>query len=293
MRRPTRLATGALGFLAAASLIVAVPAMPALGLSPTQCKVKDIESGVTKTSLQAAVRAAKGGDHLTVRGVCHGTTLIAKNLSIAGIRPAGAAKPALDGDAAGTVVTIAFGNKVSIRKLLITDGAGSTGAGGVDNRGKLTLTGVAVRYNADTGILSQPGTTLILNGASSVDHNTAMANGGGINSAGTVILNDSSSVHHNTASLGGGFINGSLSTFTLNDSSSVHDNTAGDGAGAWNEGTITIGPSASIHHNTATTSGGGVIEYCGTLSGSYCGTLIHDNSPDDCKDYFTASRRID
>ena len=44
--------------------------------------------------------------HLTVRGVCHGITAIHVSLTITGIRPGKAARPTLNGDKGGTVLTI-------------------------------------------------------------------------------------------------------------------------------------------------------------------------------------------
>jgi hypothetical protein len=65
MRRP-RAVIALAGWLAlTATLLAAIPAAAAL---PTACRVKDLDTGVTKASLQPAVWAARSGDWLTLRG---------------------------------------------------------------------------------------------------------------------------------------------------------------------------------------------------------------------------------
>ena len=72
-----------------ASLLVALVGAPAAAASPTACRVKNLDTGVTKRNLQKAVRAARKGHRLTVRGTCHGTTSIGKRLiaSVDSIEP--------------------------------------------------------------------------------------------------------------------------------------------------------------------------------------------------------------
>lgn len=72
--------------LAALALVVALPALPASATSPTACRVKNLDTGITKWTLQKAVRAASPDDRLTVRGTCFGVTTIGTSLRVTGIR---------------------------------------------------------------------------------------------------------------------------------------------------------------------------------------------------------------
>ena len=73
-------------FSALALVATVAVASPASAASPTACRVKNLDTGVTKASLQKAVKAAKGGHRLTVKCTCKGTTTMGKNLSITGVR---------------------------------------------------------------------------------------------------------------------------------------------------------------------------------------------------------------
>ena len=55
--------------LAALPLLVALPPAPVAGLTPSACRVKNLDSAVTKRSLQKAVDLASAGDRLAARGV--------------------------------------------------------------------------------------------------------------------------------------------------------------------------------------------------------------------------------
>ena len=93
------------GALVLAFLAVATsPAAPTLGLSSTACRVKNLDTGSTRRSLQKAVDAASSDQRLTVRGVCHGITTIGKNLTIIGIRPPGSRQAKTRGDDDGSVI---------------------------------------------------------------------------------------------------------------------------------------------------------------------------------------------
>ncbi|MFN8624336.1 MAG: hypothetical protein U0869_26630 [Chloroflexota bacterium] len=312
MIRRTQLASRVAALLAAMSLLAVVPALPAAALSPTTCQVTDTESKVVKPSLQAAVDAAKRGHHLTVRGVCHGPTVIKKSITITGIRPAGAARPTLDGDAAGSVISTRTGIAVTIRKLRITDGSGTacgpvcTDGGAIYNHATLLLDSVRIDHNTASNVafaIYNDAAPITFSGTTSVDHNSGTFSGiynlgtltfrdsasfhdntstlgSGIDNGGTIILRGSASFHHNAGASGAAIGNGG--TVTLRDNASIHDNTASDvGGGIANYGIVMLAGSAAISHNTAATKGGGVYN-TGTLDPGACGTSIHDNSPDDC-----------
>lgn len=85
MMNRARRVGGVLAVAAAAALLLsALPGSVATAASPTACKVRNLDSGVGRDSLQRAVWAASPGDHLAVRGTCTGTTLIRKDLHIEG-----------------------------------------------------------------------------------------------------------------------------------------------------------------------------------------------------------------
>ncbi len=77
------------------------------------CMIVDQQTQASYTSLQVAENAAKAGDTLSATGTCDGTTEITKNLTIT----CGAT---LDGDEAGSVLTIDSGVTVTISSFTIT-----------------------------------------------------------------------------------------------------------------------------------------------------------------------------
>ena len=151
----------------ALTLVMTVGATSASAASPTACRVQNQDTGKTFTALQAAVDAARPGDRLTVRGICRGTTVIDRDLVIAGIRTGDSGKPTLSGASRETierrrsgkdyncgfengqrvrVVEVTAGARVTLRDLVITRGRAVRGAG-IRNRGDLTLRDVQVRGN--------------------------------------------------------------------------------------------------------------------------------------------------
>ena len=248
-----------------ASLLVIDDPAPGTAASTSACRVKNLDTGVATRSLQESVPLARNGHRLTVRGTCHGTTLIDKSLRIRGIHGKTWGRPALDAEREGRVLTIHPGVRVVIGDLRIRDGMAASG-GGIINHGTLILKGsTAVRGNTATGngggIMNHG--ILRLKDAATISGNTA-GHGGGAGNAytGTIELYDSSSIHDNIASsqIAGGVDNDG--TLTLNDSSSIHHNVARQGGGVFNLGTLTLNDSSSIHYNTASSeNGGGVSNY--------------------------------
>ncbi len=215
-----------------ASLCVALDA-PAAWAATNACRVKNLDTGVTKRSLKEAVLAAYNGHRVTVRGTCHGTTRIGKNLTIIGVRAEGTGRPTLDADRKGRVLKIRPAARVTITDVRLREGKAENG-GGVFNLGHLTLTG-------KTAIVKS----------------TAKDRGGGVYNAGTLKLKDASSIADNGAELGGGVYNWYDSTLKLTDASSIHhNNAASDGGGAWGQPAYLYG-SSSIRGNTAGRDGGG------------------------------------
>lgn len=282
-----RIAKGAGALVVALSLLAVVPAVPVLGLSKHACRVTDTDSGVTKRTLAAAVAAAVAGEHLTVRGVCHGITTIDKPLSIRGIRPKGAAKPTLDGDALGTVIRVVDGaTVVTIAKLTITGGDAEFGGGVYASTGATTLRDVVARGNTAGygGGVFLFGAVVTLAGATVIRANsTTTDNGGGAYVSGneaTLVMSDTSRVVDNTSAFSGGGVWVLDGTLRMDGSSSIEDNHVGQrGAGAAivGDGTLSMSGSSSIHHNVNTgNSGGGIFADYGTITITDAAS-IHDN----------------
>jgi hypothetical protein len=313
--RRLRAAIATIGGLALAATLLA--AAPAAAASPTACRVKNLDTGVTKNSLQKAHAAAKAGQRLTVRGTCAGVTTLRKSLTITGISTATSATPILDAKLNGRVVTVRPAATVTLRSLTIRGGATPGAGGGVHNGGRLVLRDVVVGGNtADGGGGIMNRGTLTLNGSSSIRGNTAMWISGGIHNAGTLTLNGSSSIRGNTAADNGGGIT-NYGTLTLNGSSSIRGNsTGGSAGGVTNFGTMTMRDKSTVRGNSAAEHVGGIMNVGtlrmrgssaitrntadpsseggglwnapgGTLRGVRCpmpGATVNvrDNSPDDC-----------
>jgi peptidoglycan-N-acetylglucosamine deacetylase len=170
---------------------------------PTACRVHNEATGVTEPSLKRAVRAASTGDHLTIRGTCVGSARIGRDLTITGVRTETSGPPTLDAIGRGPVLAVRPGRSVTLRNLSVQGGER-----GIHNQGDLTLDDVIVRGNTaavGAGVYNAAGSTLTLNGTTSIRDNTATTLGGGVINAGLLVLNDSSSITRNTAaSVGGG-----------------------------------------------------------------------------------------
>ncbi len=255
-----RATTTLIGSLAlVASLFATAPASAA---SPTACRVKDLDTGVTKASLQKAVGAASAGDRLRVQGICTGRTKITKRLTIIGIRTAASGAPTLKGPGSGTVLKITKrGVPVTVRNLTIRGGADGLGAGGgISNLGILTLDDVTVRGNNQS-------------------------TGGGVWNDGRLILKGNTAIRDNTGNWGAGVDNQGL--LVMKGTSSISANTAStEGGGVYNgdDGTLRMQDSSSIFSNTANVGGGVYLWDTATLVGAVCGLggNVHDNTPDDC-----------
>ena len=308
--------------LVAATLMLALlTAAPVAAASPTACRVKNLDTGVTKARLQTAVWSARAGDRLTVKGTCRGTTIINKDLTISGVRTAASGKPILDGARTRRVIAIRPKVTVKMRSLTVRRGVAQTG-GGILNEGTLILRDTVVRASSAAygGGVYNFG-TLRLNGSSSIRANrtvnpggvstgdtatlsdvsstsnppigacvggragTPDVSGGGVLNGGTMVLNGSSSISGNRTDIWGGGVYNS-GTLILNRSSAIRGNTAGaTGGGVYNDvlSTLKMNGSSSISGNTASGYDGGGICNLGTLSsGVVCAGNVHDNSPDDC-----------
>ncbi|TQK52856.1 hypothetical protein FBY35_3312 [Streptomyces sp. SLBN-118] len=202
-------------------------------------------------NLQTAIDNAAPGSTIMVAGTCAGNVTVEKNLSLIGFGGA-----VLDGNAAGTTLTVGAGADVQVSALTIANGSAENGAGLLNN-GSVTLNYSIVR-----------------------DSN-ANFYGGAVLNAGMMTLNGST-VHSSTADVGGGIANFSGATLTLN-ASTVRDNTALSGGGVANlGGTVTMNYSA-VTTNTSVggaDAGGGIHNSSGSVS--LMATSVTDNSPNAC-----------
>lgn len=303
LHRPSLPITRALAVVLAVAAI-AVPSAPALAgaaaTGPTRCRVSNTDAGTRHRSLAAAVAAADpaGGDHLRVRGICHGVTTIDRDLSIRGVRPSGAPRPTLDGDDGGSVVSIADGITVTIAAVRIMDGSGSDvgcvgrcgGAMVIDADSTVTLRDVLVTGNRSgyDGAISNSG-DLTLAGRTRVSGNVGTdpeTYGGAIAvyAGGSLIMRDRSRLSGNTGGYGGAIE--AFGAVTLMDHARITGNTAikaGGGIYLEASGSLTMLGDASIDRNTAPVGqGGGVYLNGGTTNGMVCGGNVHHNTHGNC-----------
>lgn len=280
----------ALGLAVAGVTLVA----PLASAATATCSVVDTNSDQNFVDLQTAVNAAAASDELVVSGTCTGTTRISEDVTLAGH----GASPTLNG-----ALRIGPDTSVTVDNLIITNGHGGDYAADVIGslfgppevamaNSRLTLNHSSLTGNSGAfeggGILLWPGTTLILNGRSTVTGNTG-GFGGGIYNWGTVILNDGSGVTGNTSGdYGGGGIYNHGGTVTLNDGSTVSNNSAYDGGGgifSADGGTVTMNGGSKVIGNTAVHGpGGGIYNISGTMVGVVCGRNVRNNTPNNITD---------
>jgi len=301
--RSLRHATGPLpAVLLALLMLLTLEASPAAAASPKACRVANTDSGRTYPRLQQAVDAAKPGASLVIPGVCHGTTVIDKDLAIRGAPSERRGKPILDGDEKTRVLTVKPKVEASLRGLVIRDGVAPYGipnGGGITNKGRLTLRDVVLRDNDSSafgsavfnrGVLRTWGRTLIWGSegytSGSALYNTGHATLGGmtrisrnygcLRNLGVLVMNDSSSIDSCLMYFGADRLwnDGSL---VMNDSSSIW----GTG-GVWNRGDLTLNDASSIHGNLHKYKegpgvGGGVVNE-GTLTMTGSSSIQHNEA---------------
>src|SRR5438874_1318012 len=197
-----------------------------------------------------AISLAASGDSIIVAAATYAENLtISSSLTVIG---SGASTTIIDGQAAGSVVTIPNSSaQVTLSNITIRNGALTIYGGGIDNWGTLTINSSTVSGNlALPSLRNQP------------------SYGGGIYNSGRVTINDSTisgnrALCHNYCSGEGGgiFNNGSL---TINDST-LNGNLAGGnfsvarGGGIYNNGRLTINNSTISGNGTTYLGQGGGI----------------------------------
>lgn len=288
--------------LALCVMVSAVAAIVALGgVKPAYSAVTTtVNCAVDSSALAGALATASDGDTLVIQGTCKGTFEISHNLMLASIGGA-----ILDGQGAGTVLTIDPGKTVSISNLTITGGSDST-AGGIRNAGRLTLENSTVSGNSASvpqfqngvgGILNQGVGITITNSTvsgnsatSSMPFNTAV--GGILTSAPATLTLTSSTVSGNSASTQsdafGGILSsapGSVVTIT-NSTVSGNSASAPGGASAFSiavggvsnsGGSLTV-TNSTLSGNSVSEPNGGFLPPVGGMSNVFGGTLTVANS---------------
>jgi hypothetical protein len=256
--------TRALCLVSTLALATLLPVATVQAGSPTKCRVRDVESGVTKGSLAAAIAAADPGDHLRLRGTCHGLVTIDRDLTIKGLAGSSSGIPTIDGDSLGTVVTVAGGLTVVITDLTIRDGMSAAGGGIRTQATNLTLRRVTVRDSRAPngqggGIHVVSGGALSLYDSVVRDNRAGGGEGGGIYNGGAASLFTTSVLQANRALRGGGVFNDAA--FSFFGSSLAVDNRANDaGGGAYNDGAMSLFESSTVLRNHAANQGGGVFD---------------------------------
>jgi hypothetical protein len=192
----------ALGLIAGASAL------------PAWAATFNVDCASDSGALTTALSSAGDGDTLSIQGTCKGVYVVAHSLTLVGSSGA-----TLDGQGAGTVLTVNAGTTVSIANLTVTDGFAFVG-GGIINQGTLTLTNSSVTASgtsfagAGGGIVNGGSGTLTLNG-STVRGNSASF-GGGIYNFGPLTLNGS--IVSGNAGNGGGILNNASGAVTITNS---------------------------------------------------------------------------
>ena len=238
---------------------------------PGACDIVNQTQGGKYTSLQAAVDDAAEGNTLKLKGVCYGTTIIDKDLSIRGNSNPGYGAATLHGQDLGTVLTVDHADVV-LDAVTITHGTGQIipntdsrlwGGGIFNNEGTVSLISSTVTENTafeGAGIFNDG--YLILIGSDVSNNNGDF--GAGINSQGQIAIIRSTLTDNNAPGDGGAIFSwgGTGMWITVTDST-ISGNYAGwgDGGGICSYyGPLTV-TNSTLSDNTAEGYGGGIFFY--------------------------------
>src|SRR6266571_9090040 len=194
-------------------------------------------------SLRQALADANNDDTIDATGISGVITLTTGELVVdksVTINGAGADVLAVDGNAAGRVFFITFGETVAISGFTIRNGHAGNAGGGIDNENNatLTITNCTISGNVaglgggtfNNGMLTITSTTISGNFSS---------NGGAVyNSGGGTLTITNSTVSGNSASSGGGIFN--IAAFAITNST-YSGNSAQLGGGIFSTETVEIG----------------------------------------------------
>lgn len=204
------------------------------------------------------------------------------------INGAGSASTIIDGDGIDRVLEVRPGATVRIDAVTIRNGNPGANAGGILNRGTLTLTKSMVSGNTGLnfgGGISNVGTLAVTNSTVSGNSTNGLnlsGGGGGIFNEGAMTLTASTVSGNTTLGRGGAIYNVDQAATLIN--STVSGNTALNGGGIFNRfGTVQLTNSTNTD-NTATDNGGGIWNFGGTMT--LANTIVSGNTAatpsDDC-----------
>lgn len=236
------------------------------------CACDVCASGCPFSTIPDAIAAASAGDTITIcAGTYVGTYTLTKNLTLLGAGDGDdpSVDTILDGNNASTVISVNPGQTVNLSSLRITRGR-RLEAGGVRNRGVLTMSDCTVADNESTnngsgGGISNEETLTMTDCVVSQNRHT----GSGIAAAGIrnvkTLKMTGCTVAHNTNSVnggGGGIRHEGFSPTALTSLTNCvvgPDNTAGVGGGIYAilEGTVEL-IGTTVQGNHAGSSGGGI-----------------------------------
>ena len=275
MARPAQrvLATALAGVMAAGLVVAMAPAEPASAATPKACKVRNVTKGASFSSLAAAVKIARNGNKLTVKGTCKGSTAVGgKRLTITGVRTKTSGVPTLMSNGKAPVLKVKGPSAVVTLKKLSVKGdpdrvLGFEGGGIKVERGKLVLRSVIVRgftVSRRGGGISAFFGTVKLFGSSTVRNNVAAGDGGGIHAEGTgqIVMSGTSSIQRNITGVDGGGIRLEGGSLVMFGESSIVDNHTlpsgdGDGGGIFSDpGGVSMFDTSTIARNSARYGGG-------------------------------------
>lgn len=190
--------------------------------------VTDAPPGTTVTFEPAVFNGHEETITLTSGGLT-----IPVNLAIAG---PGAFALTVDGNNAGTVVTIPGGVTASISGLTITHGNGGTSGGGIDNAGALTLTNCALASNSANsgGGLKAHGGAVSISNCTFSGNNASSGWGGGVYTSGPLVVSNSTFSGNSAQTGGGGLYVNSAGSLTVANSTIAGNTTPGYGGGIYN-----------------------------------------------------------
>lgn len=247
-----------LAFIAAA--LLALPGSAAAGKAGPSCGVWAAGTHTIYATVQAALDASPAGVTILVSGTCVGTTVVSKDAIIRAAPMRSSYRATLDGNHAGSVITVNAGVTARLERLIITRGFFSLsdphpGGGGILNRGTLVVVRSVVSENTgyQGGGIANLGDATILN--STIDHNGEYE-GGNIWNSGTLVVKHSR-ITRGMGRFGQGLWNATGGSATLI-RSSVTDSDPGlpfSGGGIENHGDLTLSHSR-VSRNTSVWGGG-------------------------------------
>lgn len=295
-RLPSRIAL--VVALAVASVAPVATSLPVVAGGPS-CIVTNLTRGGTARTLAGAVKTARPGDRLQVKGVCFGSTTIDRDLTIVGKKTAATGDPTLDGKGISHVLRVQKRVTVEIVGLTIAHGNANGGqwpnqsGGGIFSAGKLTLRRVLVAENfarASGGGLRLEGPTTLIGTTVSYNGVTQDGDGCGIATSAPLTIRGGA-VRNNvttaTSCVGAGIAAWEGSRVRLLGSVRIEENDAGigDGAGVqvYNGASLAVRDSSVITGNVTTGHGGGIYAMCNGVLTSEGAEASHvfGNTPDD------------